>query len=324
MCDALHNLTRQDIGTCGFDVPLRHHSWWRIGGPADLLVEPGSIAQVQTLMRELHRLDLPFVVIGDGSNLLFDDAGVRGVVVKIGRRLSRWSIQDQWITAEAGAFVPRLIRRIGAAGLSGLEHAIGIPGTLGGLVLMNGGSMRQGVGSHVDRVWAVDWEGALKEYDHAACCFAYRHSALHQEKVVVVRVRLHCLPGDRKGIRREMLRILRSRRHKFPLKLPNCGSVFLSDPSLYETIGPPGKIIEDYGFKGYRVGDAMIPEIHANFIVNLGAASSADVLSIIRTVRQTVYQRSGFMLQCEVRYVAPDCRIMPAQQLFDEMQISFT
>jgi len=318
MRDTLQNLVKLDIGACSFDAPLSHHSWWQIGGPADLLVEPGSIEQVQTLMRELDRLALPYVVIGDASNLLFDDQGVRGVVIKIGRSLSQWAIQDQWVTAEAGAFVPRLVRRIGGAGLSGLEHAIGIPGTLGGLVLMNGGSMRQGVGSHVDRVWAVDREGVLKEYDHAACSFAYRHSALQMEKVVVVRVRLHCSQGDKKAIRREMLDILRSRRYKFPLKLPNCGSVFISDPAMYTIVGPPGKIIEDAGFKGYRVGDAMIPAIHANFIVNLGAASSEDVLAIIRTVRLTVFQRTGFWLQCEVRYVSPDCRVMPAHYAVTE------
>lgn len=318
MREALRHLAGQDVGRCSFAEPLRNHGWWRIGGPADLLVVPRTILQVQTLMRELHRLSLPFVVIGDGSNVLFDDAGVRGVVVKIGRDLAHWEIQDQTITAEAGAFVPGLIRRIGRAGIGGLEHAIGIPGTLGGLVLMNGGSMRQNVGSRVDRVWAVGRDGGLVEFDQAGCRFGYRRSALQTMGVVVVRVRLTGTSGDRRAICGEMLRILRTRRQKFPLKLPNCGSVFLSDPALYETMGPPGKIIEECGLKGFRIGDAMIPHLHANFIVNLGSAGSGEVLAIIRQVRQTVFERTGFLLMCEVRCLTPDCRLIPAHEAAEE------
>lgn len=315
MPDALRELTQCDIGQCGFSVPLRDHSWWRIGGPADLLVMPHSIGQVQTLMQELHRLSLPFVIIGDASNVLFDDAGVRGVVVKIGRHLSHVEINGNFITAEAGIFVPRLIRQVGKAGLAGLEHAIGIPGTLGGLILMNGGSMRQNVGNRVDKVWAVNQEGLLVEFERTDCRFEYRCSALQSMGVVVVRVRLRGSQGDSCAICREMLKILRTRRQKFPLKLPNCGSVFLSDPTLYATMGAPGKIIEQCGLKGYRVGDAMIPQLHANFIVNLGSARSADVLSIIHQVRKVVQERTGFLLMCEVRYLAPECRLMPAHEV---------
>ncbi len=323
MYERLRELARHDIGQCSFAAPLKEYSWWRIGGPADLLVVPHSIEQVQTLMRELHRLSLPFVVIGGGSNILFDDAGVRGVVVKIGHHLSRIEINDTWITAEAGIFVPRLMRQIGRAGLAGLEHAAGIPGTLGGLVLMNGGSMRQNIGNRVDKVWAVNREGTLVEFEHADCRFEYRRSALQTMDIVVVRVRLQGTPSDSRSIRKEMLHILRTRRQKFPLKLPNCGSVFLSDPALYATMGSPGKVIEQCGFKGYRIGNAMIPHLHANFIVNLGAARSADVLSIIRHVRKAVQEQTGFLLMCEVRYLSPDCRFMPAHEIGDDTRSGF-
>jgi UDP-N-acetylmuramate dehydrogenase len=133
--------------------------------------------------------------------------------------------------------------------------------------------------------------------------------------IVVVRVRLQGDSGNPRSIRKEMLHILQTRRQKFPLKLPNCGSVFLSDPALYATAGAPGKVIEQCGFKGYQIGDAMIPHRHANFIVNLGTARSADVLSIIRQVRQVVQERIGILLMCEVRYLAPDCRLMPAHEV---------
>lgn len=315
MAEALRRLAGLDVGRTTFDAPLKEQSWWRIGGPADLLVEPGSIAQVQNLVKALSEFDLPYVVIGDGSNILFDDAGVRGVVVKIGRALSGYAIDGNRVTADAGVFVPCFISALGRSGLSGLEHAIGVPGTLGGLILMNGGSQQKGVGSHVVRVWAVDGAGELREFDHAACRFAYRRSALQGSGLVVVRAQLELERGDKKLIRREMLELMRSRRRKFPLKQPNCGSVFLSDPGMYDIVGPPGKVIEDCGFKGLRVGNAMIPELHANFIVNLGGASSSDVLAIIHKVRQGILARTGFDLSCEVRYVSPEGRLQPPHEM---------
>lgn len=322
MHKALQELALLDIGHCRFDAPLREHSRWRIGGPADLLIEPCSIQQVQTLRRALRELSIPYVIIGDGSNLLFDDEGVRGVVVKIGRALSRFSISDnELIDAEAGVFVPKLVRCAAKFGLSGLEHAIGIPGTLGGLIVMNGGSMQKGIGSNVERVRAVNIEGELVEYDQEACKFAYRYSTLQEADLVIVDARLRCDVGDPRTIRREMLGILRSRRAKFPLKQPNCGSVFLSDPAMYKTVGPPGKVIEECGFKGYRVGDAMIPHMHANFIVNAGNATSSDVLQIIRMVRNTVNDRKGCLMMCEARYVTPKCRVVAAHLSREESDV---
>lgn len=312
MRDALKRLARQDIGRSRFDVPMKDHSWWRIGGPADMLVEPESVSHVQILRRELTRNELPHVFIGDGSNLLFDDEGVRGVVVKIGRALSQIHLNDDVVTADAGIFVPKLSRLIGLAGLTGLEHAAGIPGTLGGLVLMNGGSLRQGVGSNVDRVWAVDRLGEIVEFNQMECGFGYRSSSMQSLNLTVVRVRLKCHHGNASEIRQTNLSILRSRRRKFPRRLPNCGSVFVSDPKLYDTIGPPGKVIEECGLKGLRCGDAMIPDCHANFIVNLGNAKSIDVLSIISTVTEIVFQQIGHRLQCEVRYVSPQGNTSPA------------
>lgn len=318
LCD----ISLLDVGRTVFDVPLREYSRWKIGGNADLFVEPGNVQQVQTLRSVLYKYNIPHVIIGDGSNLLFDDEGVRGVVVKIGRELSRFEISGEFIDAEAGVFVPKLVRFSGQHGFVGLEHAIGIPGTLGGLILMNGGSMQKGIGSHIERVRTVDIKGEIVEYSHDDCKFAYRYSAFQEADVVIIEARLKCKnDSDVHAIRREMLDILRSRRRKFPLKQPNCGSVFLSNPDMYETVGPPGKIIEECGIKGLCIGDAMIPHIHANFIVNLGNARSLDILKIISTVRNTVYSRTGFLLMCEARYVTPDCRIIPAHDaLLDNRQ----
>lgn len=305
----LRTFAGRDVGHATWGAKLSRHCFWRIGGSADLMVEPGNVDQVRTALSALHELDLPYVVIGEGSNLLFDDAGVRGVVLKIGYRLSRVSIQGGEIDAEAGVYVPTLARKTARAGLTGLEHIVGIPGTLGGLLVMNGGSQRNAIGANVVRVWVVGSDGTLEEIDREECHFSYRNSSLQEGGKVIVRAQLSCQEKDPKLVRHEMLQIMRSRRGKFPLNLPNCGSVFLSNDDLHAKWGPPGKLIEDSGLRGYRIGNAQVSTRHCNFIVNLGNASSAEVMELARLVAQKVYERTGARLQCEVKYVKPDCRV---------------
>jgi len=312
--NVLDALLRIDVGRVLRDEPLARHASWRIGGPADLLVEPSGIGQVANLVRFARQHALPLLTIGQGTNLLFDDAGVRGIVLKLGNRLARIEIAGQRILAEGGTWVPQLARQAMRAGLAGLEHTIGIPGTLGGLVLMNGGSQRQGIGDHVRRVWIVDRDGSERQLTRDECGFAYRHSALQGTGAVVVKAELVCPSGEVREIRRAMVADLRERRRKFPRKLPNCGSVFLSTSEMHATVGPPGRIIEEAGLKGTRIGQAEISRQHANFIVNLGGASSRDVLALIALIRRRVRERIGFDLCCEVRYVAPDGELMPADR----------
>jgi UDP-N-acetylmuramate dehydrogenase len=308
----LLQLAGQEIGRQRLDEPLAVHTSWQIGGPADLMVEPASIANVAAVIGFVRRHGIPLLVIGQGTNLLFDDAGMRGVVLKLGDNLSRIEITGNRIMAEAGAWVPGLARRAMLAGLAGLEHTIGIPGTLGGLVLMNGGSQRCGIGDNVRRVWVVDREGRERTLTREECHFSYRHSALQGTGAVVVKVELECERSEPHLIRRAMLEDLRERRRKFPRKQPNCGSVFLSTSAMHASVGPPGKIIEDAGLKGTRIGQAEVSLQHANFIVNLGGATSKDVLSLIAHIRRVVFERIGFELCCEVRYVNTAGELMPA------------
>jgi UDP-N-acetylmuramate dehydrogenase len=300
-----------------FNAPLSRHNSWQIGGPADLLIEPNNPQQVADIVRFARAEQIPLVVIGQGTNLLFDDAGVRGIVMKIGAQMADISIDGQQIFAGGGAWVPQLTRLSMRAGLTGLEHCIGIPGTVGGLVMMNGGSQRKGIGENIKRVWVVTAEGEEQILSQDDCAFAYRQSALQASGAVVVQAELECLSGDIATIRREMVCDLRNRRQKFPRKQPNCGSVFLSTAEMHASVGPPGKIIEEAGFKGVRVGGAEVSRQHANFIVNLGGATSADVLTLIRQIREKVRTKIGFELDCEVRYVAPDGKVLPANQQAD-------
>lgn len=308
----LKELSRLDIGLCTFAAPLADYCTWRIGGPADLLVEPSGIAQIQRLRRFAHRHALPLVTIGQGSNLLFSDAGVRGIVLRLGPHFARLRIAEERIEAAAGVWVPALARKAQQAGLAGLEHIVGIPGTIGGLVLMNGGSQRQSIGDLVEQVTLVGQDGELQELSAAACDFSYRHSALQNSGGVVVAVKLRCPRGDRQEIRQAMLADLRERRRKFPLRLPNCGSVFLSTAAMHASVGPPGRIIEERGLKGLRVGGAEVSPRHANFIINRGNATACDVLTLITTIRGHVRNAIGFELDCEVRYVTPEGKIVPA------------
>jgi UDP-N-acetylmuramate dehydrogenase len=310
----LKNLESTDIGDIFFDEPLKNHCSWRIGGPADLLVEPHSIQQIINLQRLATQAGLPLVVIGEGSNLLFHDEGVRGVVVKIARKFSKFSINKNCVVAESGIWVPKLSRAIGRSGLTGMEHAIGIPGTLGGLILMNGGSKRESIGTNVRKVWAVNRQCEIICFTQEECQFSHRHSIFQNSGLIIIMVELGCEVGDPRLIRSEMLDTMKERRRKFPLKEPNCGSVFKSNPQFYETIGPPGKAIEGAGLKGLRIGDAQVSFKHANFIVNLGQAKAFDVLKLIKHIREEVFKKTNHVLGCEVRHVSQNGKIMPVDK----------
>ena len=308
----LAQLASKEVGKVTFSELLSRHNSWKVGGRADLFIEPENTQQIARILHFVHENEIPLVVIGQGSNLLFDDVGVRGVVLKIGQQLAAIRIVGNTIVAGGGACVPQLARRSMQAGLSGLEHCIGIPGTVGGLVIMNGGSQRKGIGDNIVNVTIVDKTGVIQLLTQEECDFSYRHSALQGSGCIVVGVELNCPAGEIKQIRREMLADLQIRRHKFPRKLPNCGSVFLSTTEMHATVGPPGKVIEDAGLKGLRIGQAEISQQHANFIVNLGGASSADILTLIAQIRQVIQENIGFDLGCEVRYVSPQGVIKPA------------
>ncbi|MHC4551932.1 MAG: UDP-N-acetylmuramate dehydrogenase [Planctomycetota bacterium] len=317
MNDTIKQLTDLNVGQLRSDVSLAEHCTWKIGGPADVMVEPERVEQFVALRQFLNERNIPSLTIGEGSNLLFDDAGFRGVVVKIGRRFADVTIDGVQVSVQAGASAARLARTCGVAGLSGLEHIVGIPGTLGGLVAMNGGSLRQSIGDVVCTVEAMDAQGSLKTFERPACGFNYRKSAFQGTDWLVLEAVLSLKQGDPAAICADMLAILRERRQKFPRRLPSCGSVFLSTTQMHQTIGPPGKVIEDAGLKGRRVGDAQVSSQHANFIINTGRATAADICELVKIVRDTVHKQTNFRLKCEARKVSPTGHIQPLHEIVD-------
>jgi len=228
-------------------------------------------------------------------------------------------IKGNHIWAEAGIWVPKFVRTVGCAGFAGVEHAIGIPGTLGGLIVMNGGSQRKGIGEYLSEVRCVDMKGNVITLTQADCEFSYRYSSIPSRNLAVLDTAFVLQEGDPRTIRRQLINIMASRRKKFPSKLPNCGSVFLSNPSMYDVIGPPGFAIEKVGLKGLVKGDAQISPMHANFIVNNGRAKSRDVLNLIYEMRSKVYESTGFLMDCEVRHLKSDGQLRPAHISAEEL-----
>lgn len=312
--DLFTTLDASVAGAVRKDVDLRTLSRWQIGGRARFVVEPTNRTEVSSVLRIMKERTEPFCIIGGGSNVLFDSQGFDGVILVIGPHLSQMSINGNTVWAQAGISVPTLARAVGQSGLSGIEHTVGIPGTLGGLVLMNGGSQRKGIGDHVESVLCAGQSGELVELSAESCEFSYRQSRLQREKLVVLEVVMRLAPDNARTITQEMDMIVESRARRFPEDLASCGSTFLSNPKMYDAVGAPGHAIEAAGLKGMRRGDAQISPQHANFFVNLGNASSDDVLWLIALARNTVEQKTGYLMDCEVRYVERGGQVRPAHE----------
>ncbi|KPZ51751.1 UDP-N-acetylmuramate dehydrogenase [Pseudoalteromonas sp. P1-25] len=294
------------------NVSLAEFSRWKVGGVAKCIFTPHSVEELAKVVRLANEAEQPFIVIGSTSNLLFSDEGLDILAIHLGNPLSDITFNASKVTVEAGVWVPGLARKLASKGLSGLEHTAGIPGTLGGLICMNGGSMRRGIGENVVTVKSLTKDGTIKVYTKDECLFAYRTSIFQSNNEIILEATLQLENADSKLIKQQMLAILRSRRRKFPLKLPNCGSVFVSNPAMYEEFGPPGAVIEKCGLKGKTIGGAQISPLHANFIINKGTATAIDILSLISLVCNKVKLETGYHMVSEVRFVENNGVTLPA------------
>ncbi|HLT57524.1 MAG TPA: UDP-N-acetylmuramate dehydrogenase [Limnochordales bacterium] len=289
-------LARRLKGEVRWHEPLRRHTSFRIGGPADLFVVPRSVEDVAAVQELAARAGIPVTVIGGGSNLLVADEGVRGVVMRIGRGLDRVVWDGPRVMVEAGAPLPRLAKEAAQRGFSGLEFAGGIPGTVGGALVMNAGAHDGCMAYVVRRVLAVGAAGDLVELDGEEMEFTYRSSRLQREQgLVAVQAELVLAPGDPEEVRAKMRAYLERRRRTQPLGTKNAGSIFKNPPGDFA-----GRLLELAGCKGMAVGDAVVSPLHANFIINRGAATAADVRRLIDRMRSRVQQEFGVELELEV------------------------
>jgi UDP-N-acetylmuramate dehydrogenase len=281
-------------------VSLQEFTTWRVGGPAEWFAEPADQGQLIDLAAWAWQRDLPFRVIGAGSNLLIADQGLPGLTV-CNRRLqgSRVDGESGVVDAEAGEPIPTLARKVARAGLHGLEWAVGIPGTVGGAAVMNAGAQGGCTAEWLESVLVLDPQrpGEPFRLTAAALGFDYRHSRLQQEPLLVLSARFSLEPGhDPAAVTAGTSANLHSRTSTQPYQQPSCGSVF-RNPEPRKA----GQLIESLGLKGSRIGGAEVSTLHANFIVNTGGATAADIDALISLVRERVLAAEGIDLHPEVK-----------------------
>lgn len=275
---------------------------FRIGGPADLFLDPGSFDIARAALSLAHDLGVPVTVIGGGSNLLVSDRGVRGLVMRLGRAFDyiRWrGLGDERAVAEVGAAtrMARLVHDSVAKGYKGLEFAAGIPGMVGGATLMNAGAFGGEIGSAVTELQALSIEGAVVNLSAPELDFSYRKLAL-DGVAVVTSIRFGLLRASVGRLREVVETVQRKRKRRQPVGLPNAGSVFKNPPN-----GFAGQFIENAGVKGKVVGAAQVSPEHANFIVNLGGATAENVRTLMGLVQEEVWKKCGVWLEPELRLI---------------------
>lgn len=280
------------------DEPLSKHTTFKIGGPADYLIFPSSVEEIAGVMLVAKEYEMPVTVLGNGSNILVLDKGIKGLVLKFNSEMSRIEHTGTIIRAGAGAMLADISRYAAEHGLSGLEFAIGIPGSIGGAVFMNAGAYCGEMCQIVAGVLGVFSDGSVKHFLQSEIAFGYRSSAFQNNGCIICEVELELQLQEKPTIEEKMNEYTVKRETKQPLEMPSAGSTFKRPPGYFA-----GTLIEEAGLKGFTVGGAQVSTKHAGFIINIGGATAQDVLTLIKEVQSHVYEHSGVMLQPEVRIV---------------------
>lgn len=280
------------------EYPMKRITSFRIGGNADLAVYPADAKAFAFAVSKAKEIEIPFLVLGNGSNTLASDKGFRGVVF-VTTDMRKVTIDGEYLTAGCGCLLGSVGTNACTAGLSGAEFANGIPGTVGGAVYMNAGAYGGQMSDIIVSTECYDLDsGEFLTLDNAAQKFSYRHSIFMEKNYIVLSATFKLSKGDSSEIRAQMNQYLQCRREKQPLEYPSAGSVFKRPEGYFA-----GKLIEDAGFKGVSVGGAMVSPKHAGFIVNTGDATANDVLSLVELIREKVRALYGVELECEIRFV---------------------
>ncbi len=279
------------------DELMKNHTTFKIGGPADIYIEP-QIDDVPRLIRLLKHENIPYMVIGNGSNILVSDDGIEGVVVSLGKDAGDISIEGNIVKAQAGAILSSVASKAAEAGLSGLEFASGIPGSIGGAIYMNAGAYGGEMKDILSKATILMADGQIKVFSPEELDLSYRHSALMNNGGIVLSVEIVLQPGDSSDIKARIADIRNQRIEKQPLNYPSAGSTFKRPEGYFA-----GKLIDDVGLRGYRVGGAQVSEKHCGFVVNIENATCADVIRLMTDVDRKVYSEVGVHLEPEVRIV---------------------
>ena len=289
-CAGGENVRRQE--------PMSLHTTFRIGGPADLFVTPGSIQAVADSIRVCKETQTPYAVIGNGSNLLVSDTGYRGVIIQIGRNLNQVSVNGEEIRAQAGAMLSVIAKTALSESLTGFEFASGIPGTLGGAAVMNAGAYGGEMKDVLTEVTVLTREGEIRTVPAEKLEMGYRTSLAAKNGWIILEAVLKFQKGDAEAIRGRMEELKMQRVTKQPLDLPSAGSTFKRPEGYFA-----GKLIMDAGLRGFTVGGAQISEKHCGFVVNKGGATAEDVRNLICAVQKKVQEDAGVKLEPEVKFL---------------------
>ena len=282
-----------------YNEPMSKHTTFRIGGAADVFIRIASEEQLKLLIPELVKNEMPYYVIGKGSNLLVGDKGFRGVVIQLDDGFESIKVNKNVVTACAGASMAKVANTALQNRLAGFEFAAGIPGSVGGGVIMNAGAYGGEMKDVVSRVRVLCKDGNVKEYTNEEMCFGYRFSALkNKPEYIVFEVEMELTPGNEEEILAKMQDLAKRRKDKQPLEFPSAGSTFKRPEGYFA-----GKLIGDTGLSGYSVGDAEVSVKHNGFVINRGKATAADVRTLIETIQCKVYEQFGVHLEREVIYL---------------------
>ena len=281
--------------------PMKKHTSFKIGGPADILVQPQDADALAQALEAARDCGVPVTILGNGSNVLVRDKGIRGLVIKIGNALKTFRQDGERLYFGAGYSLALASRKAWECGLSGMEFAVGIPGSIGGAVYMNAGAYNGEMKCVVESVRVMDMAGKAMELTAEDLQFGYRKTSLQQSGYIITEVCLKMQPGDKDAIKAMMDDFSSRRISKQPLELPSAGSMFKRPPGHFA-----GTLIEQAGLKGYTVGGAQVSEKHAGFVVNRGSATAADVLQLIADVRRIVMEKAGVELHPEVLVIGEE------------------
>jgi UDP-N-acetylmuramate dehydrogenase len=284
--------------TIQYHEPLKNHTTFKIGGAADILVIPGSVEGIAAAIKLCRKAELPYVILGNGSNVLVTDKGFRGAVIKVSAPFNRVEIADDHIVAESGILLSNLANAAKEAALTGLEFASGIPGTLGGAIFMNAGAYGGEMKDVVHWVEALTPEGDVVRLKPEAMQFGYRTSIVKKYGYVVLRCGLVLAKSQKTVIQETMSDLTIRRTSKQPLELPSAGSTFKRPEGYFA-----GQLIENAGLRGLRYGDAQVSQKHCGFVVNRGNATCKEVLTLIGIIQKVVYDQSKVKLEREVQLI---------------------
>ncbi len=281
-----------------FHEPMSKHTTFRVGGDAECFITIRQEEELARLIPYLNQIEQEYFILGNGSNLLVGDKGYRGIVLKFGGSMEEIQVEGTRITAKAGAMLTKVAVTAKEHGLSGLEFAAGIPGSIGGGVVMNAGAYDGEMKQVVEAVRVMDKEGQISTLDNDTMEFGYRTSIIKNRPFIVLEVVLRLTAGDRTQINARMEELMERRRSKQPLEYPSAGSTFKRPEGNYA-----GKLIMDAGMRGYQIGGARVSDKHCGFVVNTGKATAADIQEVIQEVQERVKERFHVTLEPEVVFL---------------------